>query len=275
LLLIGDWKSMLLKAKGKTLDNDGDQEWYNTAYLETVKNLARGVGVMVKDDVSNSSFFGEKDDANVADFYDLKTPAGVEKFVKVLMDYNLEAYYPNAIFQHRLAQFLSEDTDDVARLEQFLTANMPESKENPIVDRLQTVHIIAYSLFDYICSRSTFMFKDDIELVKNEELPLFRKFVRVLHPYTKDSAEKQLRIIYALQVFANDHDFPKGFIARGFMYLLKLVPVDATVFLEWKMDINDSYPGKGKALFEVNTFLNAVDEMLQDDDSEEESEEEA
>lgn len=38
---------------------------------------------------------------------------------------------------------------------------------------------------------------------------------------------------------------------RSFTYLYDLEVIDEDVFLEWKEDINETYPGKGKALFEV------------------------
>ena len=36
-----------------------------------------------------------------------------------------------------------------------------------------------------------------------------------------------------------------------FIYLYDLEIIDDEVFLKWKEDINEQYPGKGKALFEV------------------------
>jgi len=38
---------------------------------------------------------------------------------------------------------------------------------------------------------------------------------------------------------------------RVFTYLYDLEIVDEEVFLQWKEDINEDYPGKGKALFQV------------------------
>lgn len=38
---------------------------------------------------------------------------------------------------------------------------------------------------------------------------------------------------------------------RMFIYLYDLEIIDDEVFLKWKEDINEQYPGKGKALFEV------------------------
>lgn len=40
-------------------------------------------------------------------------------------------------------------------------------------------------------------------------------------------------------------------LLRAFTYLYDLDIIDDEVFLKWKEDINEAYPGKGKALFEV------------------------
>ena len=39
---------------------------------------------------------------------------------------------------------------------------------------------------------------------------------------------------------------------RMFTYLYDLEIVDEDTFMTWKEDINENYPGKGKALFQVS-----------------------
>merc|ERR1719288_470214 len=66
------------------------------------------------------------------------------------------------------------------------------------------------------------------------------------------SPELQLAAVYALQVFAFSRSFPKGMLLRWFVALYEADIVDEHVFLKWKEDVNDRFPGKGKALFQVN-----------------------
>lgn len=47
-----------------------------------------------------------------------------------------------------------------------------------------------------------------------------------------------------------------GMLLRLFMNYYDLEIADEEVFLKWKEEVNDEYPGKGKALFQV-TMLNA------------------
>jgi len=46
--------------------------------------------------------------------------------------------------------------------------------------------------------------------------------------------------------------------------------VDEHVFLKWKEDVNDSYPGKGKALFQVNQWLTWLEEAESEEEDEDE-----
>ena len=43
-----------------------------------------------------------------------------------------------------------------------------------------------------------------------------------------------------------------GMMLRMFTYLYDLEIVDEDTFMTWKEDINENYPGKGKALFQVS-----------------------
>lgn len=43
----------------------------------------------------------------------------------------------------------------------------------------------------------------------------------------------------------------KGMMLRMFTYLYDLEIVDEDAFMTWKEAINEDYPGKGKALFQV------------------------
>jgi len=40
-------------------------------------------------------------------------------------------------------------------------------------------------------------------------------------------------------------------LLRWFIFLYDLEIIEDEVFLKWKEDINDEYPGKGQALFQV------------------------
>ena len=88
--------------------------------------------------------------------------------------------------------------------------------------------------------------------VVDKEKELILAFKEVLQPFLT-SSELQLTAVYSLQVFCFSRGFPKGLLLRWFVSLYEADIVEEQVFLKWKEDVNDSYPGKGKALFQVNS----------------------
>lgn len=87
------------------------------------------------------------------------------------------------------------------------------------------------------------------------ENELLKKYQQVLQAILKDK-HMQLATLYSVQSFYHGHDFPKGALLRWFHMLYDMNIVDDDVFFIWKEEINDEYPGKGQALFQVNTWLN-------------------
>ncbi len=53
-------------------------------------------------------------------------------------------------------------------------------------------------------------------------------------------------------MFCFQQQFPKGMLLRWFVALYEADIIQETVFLKWKEDVNDAYPGKGKALFQAS-----------------------
>jgi translation initiation factor 4G len=89
------------------------------------------------------------------------------------------------------------------------------------------------------------------------EKELLDKFRHVLKPFIADKPKLQLAAVYALQMSCNALFFPKGLLLRSFVNFYEMDIVDEHAFLQWKEDVNETYPGKGKALFQVhiNSFM--------------------
>ncbi len=47
------------------------------------------------------------------------------------------------------------------------------------------------------------------------------------------------------------NDIFVGMLLRLFMYMYDLEMIDEESFTRWEEEVNDEYPGKGKALFQV------------------------
>ena len=102
-----------------------------------------------------------------------------------------------------------------------------------------------FALFSAVLKRIN---DSDLE-VEKEKLSKFR---HVLQSFVANRGELQLTAVYALQVFCHSKGFPKGLLLRTFVNCYEMDILEESAFLKWKEDVNDSYEGKGKALFQVN-----------------------
>ncbi|CAH0481278.1 unnamed protein product [Peronospora belbahrii] len=67
--------------------------------------------------------------------------------------------------------------------------------------------------------------------------------------------KNQIEALYALQVFLNTYDFPKGLLEKCFMALYSLDIIDESGFFEYKYDVDRDVPGRMKAIVQTSTWL--------------------
>uniref|UniRef100_A0A3Q2EDN1 Eukaryotic translation initiation factor 4 gamma 2 n=1 Tax=Cyprinodon variegatus TaxID=28743 RepID=A0A3Q2EDN1_CYPVA len=136
------------------------------------------------------------------------------------------------------------------------------------------VNILVTSLLQYI-SYETNPDDDEEQLAapskeqQEEEKQLLLSFKPVLQKFLHDHINLQVSALYALQVHCNTKGFPKGMLLRYFVNLYDMEIVEEEAFLSWKEDITEEYPGKGKALFQVNQWLTWL-ETAEEEESEDE-----
>uniref|UniRef100_A0A1Z5L6M0 Eukaryotic translation initiation factor 4 gamma 2 n=1 Tax=Ornithodoros moubata TaxID=6938 RepID=A0A1Z5L6M0_ORNMO len=99
-----------------------------------------------------------------------------------------------------------------------------------------------------------------------KEQELAQRYQSLLRAFLAERPPLQLAAVYALQVFWHQRGFPKGSLLRWFMLLYDLEVVDEESFLRWREDVNDDYPGKGKALFQVNQWLTWLEEAEEEEE---------
>jgi len=126
------------------------------------------------------------------------------------------------------------------------------------------VSALMAGLLRYITERTTLAADDNNKLSEKEatdaEKDMILGFKTVLQAFLKRDSGLQLTAIYALQVYCFTKQFPKGLLLRWFVALYETDIIEEHAFLRWKEDVNDTYPGKGKALFQVNQWLTWLEE---------------
>ncbi|XP_046897533.1 eukaryotic translation initiation factor 4 gamma 2a [Hypomesus transpacificus] len=103
-----------------------------------------------------------------------------------------------------------------------------------------------------------------------QEKQLLLAFKPVMQKFLHDHMDLQVSALYALQVHSNAKAFPKGMLLRYFVNFYDMEIIEEEAFLAWKEDISQEFPGKGKALFQVNQWLTWL-ETAEEEESEEEA----
>ncbi|KAJ8002714.1 hypothetical protein DPEC_G00161810 [Dallia pectoralis] len=103
-----------------------------------------------------------------------------------------------------------------------------------------------------------------------QEKQLLLAFKPVMQKFLHDQPQLQVSGLYALQVHCHSYQFPKGMLLRYFVHFYDMEIIEEEAFLAWKEDIAQEFPGKGKALFQVNQWLTWL-ETAEEEESEEEA----
>lgn len=104
----------------------------------------------------------------------------------------------------------------------------------------------------------------------DKERELLERYQALLRAFLGERPALQLAALYALQTLWHSLGFPKGMLLRWFVLLYDLEIVEEEAFLKWKEDVNDDYPGKGKALFQVNQWLTWLEEAEEEEEEDDE-----
>ena len=192
-----------------------------------------------------------------------------EQLSDLLEDRQLSFLFPLLRIQTELSAALAKDP-------------VPHSFFKHIKDSLDVKHHTAPAfinalvtvLIKHITAETTLAPGTDTALnpeknIIEKEKEMLAKYKPVLQAFLNDHIGLQVIAVYALQVFTYSNNFPKGMLLRWFICLYDLEIIEEEAFLSWKEDVNDDYPGKGKALFQVNQWLTWLQETEEEEDEEE------
>uniref|UniRef100_W5M8G5 Eukaryotic translation initiation factor 4 gamma 2 n=2 Tax=Lepisosteus oculatus TaxID=7918 RepID=W5M8G5_LEPOC len=137
------------------------------------------------------------------------------------------------------------------------------------------VNILMTSFLQYISHEMSIAEGDDqLSAPSKEQLDqekqLLLSFKPVMQKFLHDHVDLQVSALYALQVHCNNNGFPKGMLLRYFVNFYDMEIIEEEAFLAWKEDITQEFPGKGKALFQVNQWLTWL-ETAEEEESDEEA----
>jgi len=188
---------------------------------------------------------------------------------KVLADYEISFLMPLLSLKEDMESQL--ESDDATAFARWIGDNVePKYHGNP-----DFIMALFQVVFKHIVDKARQEGQDGGETETNKagqveaEKELLAKYRHVLKPFIADKPKLQLAAVYALQMSCNALSFPKGLLLRSFVNFYEMDIVDEHAFLQWKEDVNETYPGKGKALFQVNSWLTWLEEAESEEEEEE------
>lgn len=197
--------------------------------------------------------------------------------------HQLQHLYPLLNLQSQLAQQLRSDPSEVA-LYRWIRANIQQPAQQNSVEFVQALF---HSVIEFVIERAESVNgAEPVESsssvpaaptapassgacseVQRRERHLLASYRQLLQAFVHDRQQLQLAAVYAVQLVAAGRGFPRGLLLRWFVLLYDLEIVDEEGFLAWREDIDDQYPDKGKALFQVNQWLTWLEQAESDDEN--------
>ena len=218
-------------------------------YLQTLQRLQKSLGQeKLKSEFDSLASHG----IHMVDFVPDESRSD-ENLAQLLEDYQLSFLMPLLSVQQDMSKQLATDPNPASFAKWIQeTVNSDFHSQPDFVMTLFNVvvaHIVETTTLANGAADPTVQPDKATTEAEKEALSRFRS---VLHPFVRDRPGLQLAGVYALQTFCHSKTFPKGLLLRLFVNFYELDIMEEQAFLRWKEDVNDAYPGKGKALFQVS-----------------------
>lgn len=187
-----------------------------------------------------------------------------ESMVAILEGKQLLFLFPLAEIELKLTNQISQNASPTS-----IYKWVKENVNSDLHTNPEFVNVLVSCCLEHVTRNSSLSAEYPINLpkeVKEKERHLLSEIKPVLRKFLDENHKLQLHALYAAQVFCHNKGFPKGLLLRLFNSMYEDDIIDEEVFFSWKEDMNDSYPGKGKALFQVNTWLKWLHEAETDDE---------
>uniref|UniRef100_F6R3K6 W2 domain-containing protein n=1 Tax=Ciona intestinalis TaxID=7719 RepID=F6R3K6_CIOIN len=188
---------------------------------------------------------------------------------EILQGKQLAFLYPLLHMETKLNEQLNTDPAP-----QVVYRWIRENVSSELYSHPEFIHVLTSSCLHHVTKQSSLKAGVDRgqnvpKTIQEEEKNLLKKIKPILQKFVHDDTNLQLHALHTVQAFCHDKDFPKGLLLRMFNLLYNEDVIDEEVFISWKEDVNSNFPGKGKALFQVNSWLTWLQEADTEDDDDE------
>ncbi|XP_018400148.1 PREDICTED: eukaryotic translation initiation factor 4 gamma 2 isoform X1 [Cyphomyrmex costatus] len=194
-----------------------------------------------------------------------------ERLGEILEDRELTFLYPLLRIQGDMWRQLEADPAPNALYKWIKEKLDPQHHSDPAF-----INAMMNVLFKYITGEITLAPGVDPTVnpdkqLQEKESALLQKYARFIRTFLT-TIDSQVTALHALQVFCFSHNFPKGLLLRWFIALYNLEVIEEEAYHKWRDTVTDAYPGKGKALFQVNSWLTWLAEASEEEEEDDEDE---
>lgn len=192
-----------------------------------------------------------------------------DNVLKTVEEKNLTFLFPHLCLKEELLNLIKQGKPEDSLIS-WVENNVANKVEKKLLIHMIVICAVTIATQETF-SNSDLTQKPDKELQEKEK-DILEGLKNLLKNNIGSDATLQLEAIYALQIFCCEKSFPKEMLLRLFILFYNLEIVEEDVFLKWKEDINDLYPGKGNSLFQVNNWLQWLETADEEDEEEDEEE---
>lgn len=195
-----------------------------------------------------------------------------ERMLEILEDRGLSFIFPLIRVQSELGRAIAAEPTAGA-----IFKWIKERVDTSLFTEPKFINILVTSVVKYITGECTLLENGDPsntpdKSLLDKEKALLEKLKGVLQKFLHEEIHLQMAALYAVQVFCHNNQFPKGMLLRFFVNFYDQEIVEEEAFIKWKEEVNDEYPGKGKALFQVNQWLTWLEQAESEEEEEDDEE---
>lgn len=187
--------------------------------------------------------------------------------MQISKEKGLAFLFPHLCLQDQLLATMEEKGEDVDII-QWVQDNVGAEIEKRRLVHILVTCVVTMATRVTLADSNHLVNKPEKEVTDAEKESIASVKSALKHHMDGDT-QMQLEAIYALQVFCNDMSFPKEMLLRLFIIFYTEEIVEEDVFMRWREDLNETYPGKGKALFQVNSWLQWMEQAEEQEEEEE------
>lgn len=192
-----------------------------------------------------------------------------DRLIQILEDRELSFVYPMLKIESALLEKIQSNSLTNEKLKEWIETNvsMNVTNSNDFIHSLVTCVVKNAAEKSVLSTENSDLNSKMDKSHVNKQKQLIQQYQRTLQDYLcepKSKLNKQIEAIYAMQVYANSKGFPKYFLAHLFNQMYDLEIIEEEAFLQWKDEINESYPNKGQALFYLQRWFNWLQEASEE-----------